>query len=455
MTRMEEFEALLAEADREIPGLEATLERAYDKKRKRNRRLVLRPLAGIAACFAIFVVLVNFCAPVAYACSRIPGLRELAEAVTFSRSLSDAVDNEYVQPMELKQTANGITAEIAYLIVDQKQVNVFFRLTSEEYPVLSADPDVYNSEGGYLPCGLVNYAFDLDSGELGTFIIDFTTEDVPDSLICTLKVKASGVSTETAPADTGLFPDIDDRYEPEYLAEFEFLLEFDPLFTAAGKLYPVNQTVEINGQKITVTEIEVYPSHLRVNVLEAEDNIAWIQDLDFYIETDTGLRFDTGSGITATGSADDPNMTSYRAESTYFYEAKQLKLVITGAQFLEKSMETTYVNLVTGETGPLPDGVTFDSAVREGDDWIVSFRADWTESEPMYQCFGHLYYDAEGSRYEIHMWSSSHGDRDENGKFTYFIDSFPLKNYPHDEVWLSPHFSYNWTAENEIVITVE
>jgi len=455
MNRVEELKALLAEADREVPGLEGTLDRAFAKKKKRTSQIVLRSLGSFAACFGIFVLLVNYCAPVAYACSRVPGLRELAEAVTFSRSLSDAVDNEFVQPMDLSQTANGITAEIAYLIVDQKQVNVFYRLSSAEYPILNADHEVRNSDGSNLHHGLVNYAFDLEQGELGRFTVDFTQADVPDSLLCTLKVWASGVSAEMAEPVTERFPDTEDIPGPEYIAEFEFLLEFDPLFTAAGKLYAVNQTVEIDGQKLTVTEVEVYPSNLRINVRESEDNTAWIQTLEYYIETDTGIRFESGSnGIIATGSGDDPYLTSYRAESTYFYDVEQLKIVITGAKFLEKAHETTYVNLRTGETGPLPQGAAFASAIREGDDWIVSFRADWTEDTPMYQLFQHRYYDPEGNEYEIRMWSSSHGERDENGKFTYFIDAFPLKDYPYDEVWLMPQFSRHWTTDEMIVITV-
>ena len=251
MNRKNEFEAMIEELNQPAPGLETTLDRAYKKKRKRTTKMIVRPLGGLAACFVVFVLLVNFCVPVAYACSRIPGLRELAEAVTFSRSLSDAVDNEFVQPMELKQSSNGITAEIVYLIVDQKQVNVFYRLHSDEHPMLIAEPDVNNSEGGYLRCGLLNNTFDLQNGELGSFTIDFLEEDVPGSLICTLQVRSSIVSMENAPPDTQQFPDIEDRKEPEYLAEFEFLLEFDPLFTAAGKFYPVNQTVDVNGQKIT------------------------------------------------------------------------------------------------------------------------------------------------------------------------------------------------------------
>lgn len=243
--------------------------------------------------------------------------------------------------------------------------------------------------------------------------------------------------------------------EPEFLAEFEFLLEFDPEFTETGKVIPVNQTVLLDGQSITITDIEIYPSHLRVNIDEAPDNTAWIDMLYFYIETDWGMKFETGSGIIATGSEHSNSMVSNRTDSPFFYEAKHLKLVITGAKFLRKDMETTYLNLVTGEHGPLPDGAVFDYATRRGADWVVTFRAPYYEDKPMYQLFGHKFFDADGNEYEIHQWSSTYGDSDEDGNVTYFYDVFPLKNYPYDEVWLSPQYSHYWTAEDLIVVTVQ
>ena len=459
MNRKDEFQAMIEELNQSAPGLDGTLDRAYKKKRKRTATLIARPVAGLAACFAVFVLLVNFCAPVAYACSQVPILRELAEAVTFSRSLTDAVENEYVQTMDLSQTENDITAEIAYLIVDQKQVNVFYRLDSDKYEQLAADPTVKNTEGERPPsCGWSSSGFNAENGELRCLSIDFLDDNVPGSLVIQLEVYSNGVVNEQEAPEQAL----DDIYsdniyeEPDYLADFEFLLQFDPKFTAAGKVFPVNQTVILEGQSITITDIEVYPTHMRVDIQESADNTAWLQDLDFYIETDWGMRFDpVSNGITATGSGDSPSMVSYRADSTYFYEAEHLKLVITGAKWLRKDMETTYLNLVTGEHGELPEGASFEKAERSGNGWIVTFRADWNEGEPMYQLFRHLFYDADGNAYEINQWSSMYGDADEQGNVTYFLDEFPLENYPYDEVWLSPQYSHYWTAEDLIVITVQ
>lgn len=459
MNRKNEFDAMIEELNRCTTGLETTLDRAYKRKRKKTTQMIVRPLAGLAACFAVFVLLVNFCVPVAYACSLVPGLRELAAAVTFSRSLTDAVENEYVQPMDLSQIDNDITAYVDYLIVDQKQVNVFYRLNSDKYESLEIYPEVLNTDGVRpASCSYSNTGFGADNGELRCLSIDFVNGNVPASLRVKLNVYTNSIRYENVAPEQA----VDDIYsdnpyeEPDYLAHFDFLLEFDPKFTATGKVFPVNQTVILEGQAITITDIEVYPTHLRVDIAESADNTAWLKDLDFYIETDWGMKFDpVSSGITATGSTDSPSMVSYRADSTYFYEANHLKLVITGAQWLRKDMETTYLNLVTGEHGELPEGAAFDSAMKQGSGWVVKFRAAWEEDEPLYQLFGHLFYDADGNEYEIHHWSSMYGDLDEEGNITFFYDEFPLLHYTEDEVWLCPEFSHNWVAENPIVITVQ
>lgn len=459
MNRKMEFESMLAELNQPASRLDGTLDRAYKKRRKRTVKMIVRPAASLAVCFVVFVLLVNFCAPVAYACSQVPVLRELAAAVTFSKSLTDAVENEYVQEMDLSQTDNDITAEVAYLIVDQKQVNVFYRLNSDKYESLEADPKVLNSDGVRpASCNYHSTGFGVENGELRCLSIDFVDDNVPDSLRIKLDVYTNGIMHEHVAPDRA----VEDIYsdtsfeEPDYIANFDFLLNFDPKFTAAGKVYPVNQTVVLEGQAITISDIEVYPTHMRVDIQESTDNTVWLKGLDFYIETDLGMKFGAASsGIISTGSGDSPSMVSYRADSTYFYEAAHLKLVIIGAKWLRKDMETTYLNLVTGEHGVLPEGAEFDSARKQENGWIVKFRAALEEDGPMYQLFGHKFFDASGNAYEINQWSSTYGDEDENGRIAFFYDEFPLKNFPYEEVWLSPQYSHNWIAEDPIVITIQ
>ena len=197
MNRMEEYRNIMEELAQPVPELEGTLDRA--EKRAKRKQLWVRPLAGLAACFAIFVLLVNFSAPVAYACSQIPVLRELAAAVTFSRSLSDAVENEYVQPISLTQTDSGITVSVEYLIVDQKQVNVFFRVESGEHTDTRIYPQVWMPDMTWADC---SYYMTYHDTDLQTLTIDFVDTDVPSSLRLLLQVGE--------------------------ISQFDFLLEFDP-----------------------------------------------------------------------------------------------------------------------------------------------------------------------------------------------------------------------------------
>lgn len=449
MNRKEEYQNLMEELEQNAPNLASSIQKAG--RRKRRKQLIYRPFLSIAAVFVLFVFAVNVSPTVAYACSRVPILKELAEAVTFSKSLTDAVENEYVQPMDLKQTKNDVTAEIAYLIVDQKQVNVFFRINSSRWNNLSVTPQVKDKNGEWLSCSYHLSTFDVPQGELNCLTIDFVNETVPDSMQVDLNVyeQQSGM---TQPATMNPIPDL----EQTYTAAFEFLLNFDPTFTATGKTISVNQTVELDGQQITITELKVYPTHLRVEIAEPETNTAWLKELKFYIETDNGTQFNPIiNGITATGTENSKSMTSYRADSTYFYQSNQIKLVITGAKWLKKEMERIPLNLATGEIGQLPQGVALESVEKQGKGWEIAFRADFLQGIVMHQLFDSNYYDPQGNQLDFSQWSAIYGKPNEKGESDYFIERLPLFDYPYEQVWLCPAYSHIWQAESPVVVTVQ
>ena len=459
MNRQDELLELLKELEVSPEALEGTLARAG--RRRAGKRRLLGSFAAVAALFVLFVGLVNFSTPVAYACSKIPILKELAEVVTFSRSLSDALEHEYVQPMNLYKEDGGVTAAVEYLIVDQKQVNVFFRLDSEYYKALSTDPEVLMAGGDApLSCGYSISEFGVENGELRCLTIDFVEEDVPDSLriVMDIRDQSNLYAESSAPAAERVSDSLFDVHEEvvEYVAYFEFILEFDPTFTTPAKIYEVNEVISLDGQQYTITEMEVYPTHLRVNIAESEENTAWLKSLFFYVETDWGMKFDTVSnGITATGAADSKSMASFRTDSSYFYDAKHLKIVITGAELLRKDMERVYVNLATGEAERLPEGVSLVSAEKHAKGWMLRMEAERRKENHSHQLFSHEFYGMDGERYEINSWSGTDGDADDEGKIKTFISEFPLNGYQEDEVWLCPNYSHVWTAEVPLEIVVK
>ncbi len=471
--RMTEYQKMLEELEQASPvGLERTLERA--KQRNKRRIWLKRPLVSVAAVFACFVMLVNFCTPVAYACSQIPGLRELAEAVTFSHSLGDAVEHEYVQPIDIVQTNNDVTLSVEYLIVDQKQVNVFFRLDSEIYEAMAVTPEVFRTTGELASCSYGLNDYQTPNGELQSMTIDFVEEDVPGELKLhfqienmdswmqeeVIAVPIDDIAAEEEAENAEVIQDdsVAEEYEsevyvPDVIAEFEFLLEFDPEFTATGRVIPMNQTVELDGQTIVFTDMEIYPTHLRVNVEAPDENTAWLKHLRFYVETDWGMKFEPiSNGIVATGDTDSPMMVSYRADSTYFYEAKHLNIVVTGAQWLDKDKEKIHINLAEGEAEYMPQDAELYEVKRLGNDWKIVIKAKERDGKWLSQIFGGLYYDASGKEYSVESWGIMSSDGEGKSEEGYVYESVSLKDYPYDEVWISAITTRTWEAEEPVEI---
>ncbi len=468
MNRNQEYEALLRELEPIPDMLDTTVERALKRKKtsQKKRRLLGVPMGSLAACFAAFVVMVNAFPTFAKACEDIPLLRELAEAVSWSPSLSEAVENEFVQPIGQRQTVNGITATIEYLIVDQKQLNIFFTLEGD-YENLSAEMPKFTPSQH---CSVMGASYREPPGTLLNFTLDYVEGDVPDGFTMTF-----GVTTYIPPAPGAALPtaSIFDEHvpeEPDILAEFTFDLTFDPNFTAKGEVIPVDKTFALGGQTVTITEAEIYPTHARINVASDSANTAWLKGLNFYLENEHGERFDPiGNGITATGSDQQDGSVSYRIESSYFSGSKHLTLYITGATWLDKDKERVPIDLSHGTADWMPESVTFYRAERVGEnEWAVQFSAPKRPNGGHYQLFYTNYFDAAGTEYDTHGSSSSSSPMVEGPisdemaeefrraeQENRFFEMLILRDYPYSTVWMRPVFSHRTTEQNPVTILIK
>jgi len=464
MNRQEEYENLLAELHNAPHDLEYTVVRAIAKSRRSAyiRRFLTIPAGSIAMVLMLFVAMVNLSPSFASASSRIPLLRELAAAVAFSPSLSTAVDNEYVQPIELEQTADGITMRIEYVIVDQKQLNIFYTLQSDIYASLDADPDIRSSDG--TPMGGYSISSshpEAKNGGLRQFTVDFVEQDVPSNLILESKVRNIGSHATSAPAIAANSIPGEVNPEPDYISKFAFTLNFDPYFTHKGEIITLNQSFVADEQHLTATTVEIYPTHIRLNLQDDDRNTAWLQSLTFYLENEKGKRFESiSNGVTATGSVDSPFMASHRLESSFFSQSERLTLYITDAVWLDKDMSRVKVDLANGVAYRLPEGVKLERVVRQDDRWRLTFSGVERKENSEYQLFGTKYFDESGKEYRYNSWSTSAGYFDEQAnKYVetpgVFRVEFALDNYPFDTVYLSPSFSRKVKLTTPIMITIK
>lgn len=457
--RMEEYRALCAALEQTPPALEYTVQRAENRAKTRRRRRLARLTGAVSLC-AAFVLLVNTSTTFAYACGRVPLLKELAQAVAFSPSLSAAVENEYVQPVELEQSAEGITMRVEYLIVDQKQVNIFYTLASEVYGWMDATPELV---GEVPPHSLMGGGgFDGETRELRQITVDFVDEDVPGALTLRMKVQGQadrwGAGEDGAPA-TPANPFIDPQGEDrvEYAAEFEFELRFDPMFTAQGREVALNAPVDLGLAEMTVVGAEVYPTHFRLELTQPADSTAWVKSLDFTIRDRWGRTYEAiSNGISATGSGEGDYMSGHRLESPWFGSGGDLTVTITGAELQTAGAR---VKITLDEDAPaaegLPEGFRLVACRRYTEGWELVFEGTYAPgSRTVKQLFYSHYWDEEGVEHSINSWgSTSVSDREGAPEDTYGANLY-LKDVPGGVVYLEPCWTHRVTLAEPAVITV-
>ena len=452
MNRMEEYEALLAQL--ETVPISDPVSKAKKRQKRTNR--VRRSMVSVAAALCVFVGMINVSPAVSAACREIPFLKEVVELLTFNPSLRIAIENDYVQMVGLEQTKDDVTGRVEYLIVDQKQVNVFFTLTSEVYDCLDATPEIIGADGEHFQVAMSYGGLPDEGEELRHLTIDFVDEDVPDFMKLTLRVRNiySRYGEEEAPA-AQVGEDWPDDEPPEILTELTFDLHFDPKYTGQGRIVELNKTVELDGQKITITGMEVYPTHIRINVQEDEGNTAWLTSMRFYLELEDGFRVETiSNGISATGSQETPSMVSYRAESSYFYEADCIRLYITSADFLDKEREKLYINLRTLESDPLPQGVELRSAREKHSGTELTFLLEPSELSHV-QVLGSTYYDLEGNEYFCGSMSSGHSFYDEERmEFDdeWEFETYYLEDFHEAESMFEVNYTHFWIPDEPMVV---
>lgn len=430
MDRMDEYRALLAQLEQEPEALTGAVDRARARARRaRRRRRAAEWAGGFLSLAACFVLAVNLCTPVALACGRVPILRELVQAVIVSPSLSAAVANEHVQLVGQEQTVNGYTIRLEYVIADKKQLNAFLTVDG---PAPEGDSRLLVSVQAVEPEG-VEYSASgalMEPGELDYAVLNFQ-EDTPQQL--TLRVQVDSVTGEA-----------------ERLAECDFSLELDSYQLGLGRMIKVNEDFTLDGNRLTLSTVELYPTHMRLHVEQAEDNPDYLVGLTLAIDGDgRGVERVDNKGLISTGGAKYGTYTMYTA-SPWYYDCEALTVTISGAVWLDKDRLETTIDLTDGTAQGLPDGVTYLGIADEANDlWNsggreLCFRG---VDAPFAGAFSSDFVGEDGQTYRSPGSSWSTGDVE--------TMRFSLGDYQGDLVILENQWSHVAAYEQPLVLTVD
>lgn len=359
MKRNDAWKLMLEQAEKVPDGLDVQIEQAMKRgaKAERKGRRLRSAAAAVLGMAAMFVLMVNSSLGFALAASRVPIVGALVEAVVFDPSLKAAVSHAYVQLVDQSYTEYGVTLKLEYLIADPKNLSVFYRIYDESGRNITLRPNLKDKDGEEISesgshgqemierePGKKNWLTQIKSFFVGEntehpiYYWKFHVEELPEQM----QIEAEAYRYEGITE----FP-LDIR--------FEVPITIEPQFLKSVKVFPVNQTVTVLGQRLTIDTIDVYPTNTRIAWHTAAENDSWLKYLPFYLTDETGTQVaGIQNGICATGDDMDEGRGEIWLESAWYDTAETLTLHLDDAAILSKDTPPVILHEDGTLTG-LPD----------------------------------------------------------------------------------------------------
>lgn len=393
MNRIDEYKELREEMEK-IPfelAYSGTKAISRVKSYKRRRMIWRTPIIALFSLSLIFVLVVNISPSAAFAMSKIPIVKELVQFVSFDESLKRAVENDYYQVVGKNQTKDDVTATIEYIIVDGGHLSIFFRVDA---PVKKGffRVDLTDSSGTELPLPMVCQDT-YETGKMNEIQVELWQENytLPSDIELKLIVNKNKKFNENGR----------NTMKSEGVNEtFYFPLHMKKQFLVTKDIKPINEWIEINGQRILLDRIEIYPSRARLFLQYDKDNKAAVHGLDIHLKDNKGKVYSTAGGLSSQ-SSDDQNIITMDFESSYFTNAKQLTLYIDGVSLIDKSKRYGEIDPKNKLITNLPKGVSIKSMTKDGKDLniILNYKVGYKKSYSLTVMM--TYEDENGKSYEM------------------------------------------------------
>jgi hypothetical protein len=354
------------------------------KKAKTENRKRIRKMRGIYSFVTAALILIGLFSSIkissAFASyiSEIPGMEKIVERIRNDKGRMAAVENNYYQQINASDEKDGLKVTVDGVIADEKQMLFFYTLNSKE-KLKEIEIDKINlraKDGTRLyEAGITYGKHNSEEGEKsfnGEFEFMF---EAP------LTVKEYVIDVETKGKKFSI---------PFTLKDFK-----------GKKEYAVNKTMELEGQKINVEKIIVYPLSVAVQLENDPSNTKQILALeDLHLEDENGEVWGgINNGVVSTGSYDEKQ--EFYLQSNYFHQPKKLYLVLNKAQAVEKDELNLIVDTKKLAILKQPKNNLLSNMRIEGNDLVF----DLAEKKEFGFIFGTIT-DANGKEIQSHSQNS-------------------------------------------------
>ncbi|MBE4910392.1 DUF4179 domain-containing protein [Bacillus luteolus] len=359
---------------------------------KKKKRFSSVKWGSLAAGLFIVILLTSIRVSPTFAgyISNIPGLEKIVELVRFDKGLMSAIENDFYQEINVSQEHQGINITIDGAIVDEQKMVLFYTLESNR-DIDSVFPDKIKlqDENGK-DIEKIGFSYggfqDLIKGQPVANTIDFHFEEqnFPESLILSVKLS-----------------ELDSTWEIPFTID-------QSKYQGMKEVIPLNETVSIEGQKITFDKVTILPTRVAVQLKYDEANTKQIFAFeDLRLIDENGERWNgISNGISASHLSNNERIIYL--QSNYFKKPKELYLEFSSVRALDKDELEVVVDTATNELLKAPKDGMLSSVEKRGHDLAFLLNSSHPSDENFhYSLFSHDYRDQAGNEYSSNSSFSS------------------------------------------------
>ncbi|WP_338651228.1 DUF4179 domain-containing protein [Lysinibacillus sp. Y5S-8] len=298
------------------------------REKRIKKRIVSVTFISMLCLSLIFSIRVS--PTIASQIAKIPGFQAIVSAIAIDKGIKDIVDHEYYEEINVSQSKNDLSLTLQGVIADNSGIVLFYdanasfdisKLNLERVQLFQGDDEI--------ECGCTYTKNESDQ----TYISSSVEYNFLEPIAYTSK-------------DFKAVFHFHDEEKGNIEITLPFSLKND---IAKEKTFTANRTIDINGQKFTITQIRRSPLKVALDIEVAEENTMQILALDdVAVMTESGERRDSINGISISGNIRDGKYTIY-LQSNYFDDPASLTVMIGAVQAVPKGEDFVEVDFGTKE----------------------------------------------------------------------------------------------------------
>ncbi|MQR96011.1 DUF4179 domain-containing protein [Fictibacillus phosphorivorans] len=408
-----------------LESIDQTISTGFQKAKteERKSRLKKRSAFGFIAAalllMGLFSSIKNSPALANYI-SEIPGMEKIVSMIRDDKGRMAAVEKKYYQRHGVSDEKDGLKVTIDGTIADEMGMVLFYSIESKEKlkEVMFDDVKIRAKDGTALDEAYNSFgdAHSSDKGETkfsGEIEYFFEVPIEAKEYIVELQLKDK------------------EFYIPLTLKEFK-----------KKKEYAVQQTMDLEGQKINIEKVTIYPLRAVVKLKMNEENEKYILQFDDLrlVDENNEVWGNIANGIT--GSGDKDTEREVYLQSNYFKEPKELYLVLNSAQAIDKENAVIVVDTEKMKILKQPDGNKLRNLRKEDGQLVFDLHT----KKPFRSAIFSTITDAQGK--EIEVSSQSMGTEEEKGTTRLGIE-LPSIDRSQNPLTIDLSYYPEWIKGNE------